>query len=842
MQCSPFASAPCAAFLTVSAFVSAAVHAEPAIRFNLPPQALSESLRAVGSRTGTNVIFEPGIVEGLKAPGLSAELTADEAIRMLLAGTRLGFQRTSPDTIVVTREGIAANGADAGAVRLAQSAQPAGSTGDPATDDGLQEVVVRGIEFRDKEPSTATKLVMDVKDIPQSLVTITSDVMDFASIRRFDDIYRVDASSGSTFRQDGFPTAYFRGFTNQGANAIRIDGFRFIGNIDLDLVGFDRFEVVKGPSSALFGQNTIGGTLNAVTKKPQGTAAGSLRVEGGSDDFRRGELDFTGPIDAEGRWKYRLVGAYEDSGSYLDYAGRKSTVIVPSLSFDPTDRTHLMLTAYYNKQDGVSDWGTGLQAVDPAAGEYRLLPLPRSHFFGEPWNHTDQKAAIITFQMQHEINDDWQVRFSAQHNESRKNRLNCSVQGNPDVDGRIYPGCFTYLSEEDSPLHSGEVDLIGNIHAFGRTHTLLLGVDYARQELDRLQAFDYVDDAGHGLAWGSSIGYDVLNPVGIPRVGREDFPGYRERHNPVRYSGITAQLLLHPLERLSVLLAGRYNKDKSSFDQRSADTLDGLADTPFQPTGFEFDLGRTVGQAGITYALTAATNVYVNWGQTYEPGFGRGFDPADPTGPGIPLPPEEGEQFEVGFKTSVLENRLSLTFAAFDMDRSGIIQSDREHPDYDVPLGTQRSRGLEFGAAGELAPGWQVYASASVMDAKFVEGEFVGEHAANAPKRALSVFTSYQVQGGPAQGLGVGLGYVHKDGLYTYGQVFGHDPIRFDFGDIDELDLRVFYNTPRWEAFVSARNLLADKYYAPSFFNEFRWGISVNPGRVVSAGVTYKLF
>jgi iron complex outermembrane receptor protein len=291
-----------------------------------------------------------------------------------------------------------------------------------------------------------------------------------------------------------------------------------------------------------------------------------------------------------------------------------------------------------------------------------------------------------------------------------------------------------------------------------------------------------------------------------------------------------------------VLLAGRYNTDRSSFDTRSAATLQELAALAFERSGYEFDISRTVGQAGVTYELSPATNVYVNWGQTYEPSFGRQYDAADPAGPGIPLAPEEGDQVEIGLKSSILGGRMSVTFAAFDMERGGISQGDRDHPGFDIPLGTQRSRGVELGASGELSPGWQLFASAAILDAEFVEGEFEGEHAANAPRRALSVFTSYQFRGGPAKGFGAGLGYVHKSGLENLGQVLGHAPIRFDFGDINELDLRLFYQAERWEASLTARNVLDDLYYAPTVFNELRFGISVNPGRTVVAGLTYRLY
>jgi hypothetical protein len=77
---------------------------QAAFKIDVPSLELADALRAVGRQTGTNIIFEPSIVKGIRAAGLRAELTADQAIGKLLEGTQLRAQRTSKDTIVVLRE------------------------------------------------------------------------------------------------------------------------------------------------------------------------------------------------------------------------------------------------------------------------------------------------------------------------------------------------------------------------------------------------------------------------------------------------------------------------------------------------------------------------------------------------------------------------------------------------------------------------------------------------------------------------------------------------------------------------------------------------------------------
>ena len=86
-----------------------------------------------------------------------------------------------------------------------------------AEDHDLEEIVVVGrLMLREKEVDSAMKMTMRGKDIAQSVSVITEDLIQLANISRFDDIYKVDASSGSSFRLDEYPSGFYRGFDTQG--------------------------------------------------------------------------------------------------------------------------------------------------------------------------------------------------------------------------------------------------------------------------------------------------------------------------------------------------------------------------------------------------------------------------------------------------------------------------------------------------------------------------------------------------------------------------------------------------------------------------------------------------
>jgi iron complex outermembrane receptor protein len=238
-------------------------------------------------------------------------------------------------------------------------------------------------------------------------------------------------------------------------------------------------------------------------------------------------------------------------------------------------------------------------------------------------------------------------------------------------------------------------------------------------------------------------------------------------------------------------------------------------------------------QAGVTYALTPNLNVYVSYGDTFEPQIAN-------LASGEPADPEEGRAYEVGLKGDFGGHRVSYSLALFNMERTNIVEVDRQNPGFDILAGTQRSRGIELDLEGEVLPGWDMYLSAASLDAEFTQGELAGARPANAPKFGLSLFTSYEVQNGSWQGLGIGGGVVHKAGremndLFSYG---GLTRVGF-LDDYTEVDLRVFYTRQRWQFELAASNVFDEDYYSNAFA-QLITGFQVNPPRQFLGSMRYK--
>src|SRR6201999_4346971 len=116
---------------------------------------------------------------------------------------------------------------------------------------------------------------MPLKSIenPQVYSTVSSDLLKQQAITNFDDALKnvpgVHKLWESTGRGYGDGTSYFslRGFE---AQATMVNGLPGLTSGSLDPANIERIEVIKGPSSTLFGSSIVsyGGLINTVTKRP----------------------------------------------------------------------------------------------------------------------------------------------------------------------------------------------------------------------------------------------------------------------------------------------------------------------------------------------------------------------------------------------------------------------------------------------------------------------------------------------------------------------------------------------------------------------------------------------
>lgn len=268
------------------------VHAQTLVHFDLPAQSLARSLTAIGIAANTDVGFRANQVAGLVAPSLHADLTVDEALVRVLAGTGLQSRHLDDHTIVIAAKQSAAPSAEINlsAAKVSAPVQgddPVSTQQSPGQSDAadpssssrqkndLEEIVVTGTHIRGIENKTNPVIVIDHVQIERSGYSSTQDL--FQSLPQN---YSSSATTQAGYLGTGTNNAEFASGVNLrglGASStlVLLNDHRLapaVTGTEVDvsaipLSAIDRIEILTDGSSAIYGSDAVGGVVNIVTKK-----------------------------------------------------------------------------------------------------------------------------------------------------------------------------------------------------------------------------------------------------------------------------------------------------------------------------------------------------------------------------------------------------------------------------------------------------------------------------------------------------------------------------------------------------------------------------------------------
>ncbi|MGI2903687.1 TonB-dependent siderophore receptor [Tolypothrix sp. VBCCA 56010] len=651
-----------------------------------------------------------------------------------------------------------------------------------AQDDEPIELVVTGEQdgYRVPDATTATRTDTPTRDIPQSIQVIPQQVIKDQQITRISDAARnvsgVTPQGGYAGATDNYN---IRGFTTY--DNLR-NGFAVQDNF-VNPTNIERIEVLKGPASVLYGQFEPGGVVNYITKQPLSEPYYSAEFTAGSFSTYRPSIDISGPLNSDKTLLYRLNAAYENFGSFIDFNHQETYAIAPALSYKIGDATTLTLEYEYLNVDRT--YYDGLPP-DPS-----VFKAPISRFLGEPGDRFSKETHSVFLNVNHRFSENIRLRsgFSVTLDDSEESEFR---PNSIDSDGRTVLRRFAagpgYLQN-----YSLQNDLIGNFSTGSIQHQVLLGLEWNKY----IYGYDYLRST---VSLTPSI--DLFNPV----YGASPPPEFDEAAQRDRYDRNTIALYLQDqvtlLPNLKLLVGGRYDfvhrKNRSQLlDSFGRDPIDDatnerLYDEAFSP------------RVGIVYQPLPPISIYASYSRSFNPSFSRTVD-------GNLLPPERGTQYEVGVKAELVKDRLSATFAAYDITKENVATTDPnpDNSDFSIAAGEVKSRGLEFDISGQILPGWNVIASYFVNDA-FVSKDNslpVGDSLVNAPSAGGSLWTTYEIQSGDLRGLGFG------GGVFYTGDREATLPNTFKIPSYVRADATIFYKRDNWRVGLNFKNLFSTQYY-----------------------------
>lgn len=672
------------------------------------------------------------------------------------------------------------------------------STNISATDfEGADGPVVGYKAIRSK---SATRTDTALHEIPQSVSVVTKDVLEDTGSTRLQDAldYAGGIGRANNFGGQGLTTFTVRGFTT---GEFYRNGFpinRGYPNAP-DANTIERLEVLRGPSTSLYGRGDPGGTFNVVSKQPLSERKITVGSQLDDQGMHRATLDASGPLDEEGKLAYRLNILGEGGDSFRDDVETERYDVAPVLSWQLSDTTKIVFEGDFMRNDHPLDRGlTRLpNQRGTASRDTNIWEKGSDNLL-----HNDNNMGQIRFE--HLLDDNWTLAGGMQV-------LDGSLKGNAveanglQADGQTLGRNFNYRKLEWTDKDY-QLNLTGHFDTGGFAHTLLTGVEY--------EDYDYKSIIRRSAAGTGAYPVNIFNPtLGQMRPALTRTTTHDKENLKTWAAFVQDQVTL--TDRLSALAGVRFERFEHKYDNYLPNTV-----------GWDAADNAVTPRFGLIYALTETLSVYATTARSFKPNTGASRD-------GAGFDPEKGKSYELGLKWESLDGQLSVDSAIYHIAKENVLTRDPIDPNYSVAAGQVRSRGLDINVAGNLTPEWRVIGGYAYVDAEVTKDNSLasGTRLANIPRNSFSLLSTYEFQDGLVKGLGLGIGvkYVDDRAGQTATQTYNMD-------QYSVVDLLSFYKVNEHVRLNLDLKNVFDKGYDEGAFNTY-----VYPGapRTLQAGIAY---
>jgi iron complex outermembrane receptor protein len=648
------------------------------------------------------------------------------------------------------------------------------------------------------ESESATRLNASLLEIPLSVKPLTRDLMNDRNVAS--NVNEVFKNEPAVTPEEGYlrPNYYLmRGFFGLNYR----DGVRepIDGTISINPFELDKIEVLKGPSSILYGKGDPGGVINFMSKRPASAFSGQGLINAGSFGMKRGDFDITGAFtpNIDGR----LIASYEDSDSYRDVVTSKRVYVTPSVTFAITPKTNLWLTGEWASNDSVPDQGVFLRpggVVPPLS--------TREFYYGGPDDRSKIKSQRMQGQLETSISDTWLFRAVIGTQRNKQNQLDrvySFIDSGPTgylgllPPNQLYQLRFTETADRDHV--TGRVESHFTFASGMTKHQLLVGADY-RDETETIPQnlvdyglFDYTTNTHafsiFGLPFGAGLFYD--QHTNVKATGTD--------------LGVAAQDLIEIGSNVSILAGIRFEHDTINSDRTGVQTISKVLGG--QPVSLdahpdEATSDNVAPRFGIVYRFSPETSVYGSYLTSFISPV-----PGLLTQAGNPLKPENAGQWEFGVKRAIVPQRLMATAAIYEITKHDAFVF---YPLYAENAGTERSRGAELDLTGAVTPELNLTAGYSYVDMKFVDGDpaLVGKTREGVPSNQYNLWATYNPIA--LHGLTFGAGLTHTS------SVWGNYPNTAKLPGYTLIDAMAGYQFGAWRAQLNLFNIGSSEGYWPT--------------------------
>lgn len=618
-----------------------------------------------------------------------------------------------------------------------------------------------------EQSGLGTKTDTSILENPQSVSVVTREQMETQQIKTTSQALRYTAGANSE-KYGAFGDQL--DFTKiRGVDAdYYLDGLRLVSNPgswapQVDPYTLERVEVLRGPSSYLYGQSTGGGIVNQVTRKPQDIESHEVTTQFGSFGRTFLGVDSTGPINADRTLLYRFTATGLKTNDQIEDVRHKRLYLAPSLTWQPTEQTSWTVQLVHSREPEIPNYNS-LPANLLGLNKSPYTSIKRDRNYRDmSFDDSSREQNYFSSNFTYSFDNDWKVTSNMRYMHISSDLQRSIVYGYSVVNGKPMLKNTYEISPSSSNTFSMDNYISGSAQLGPTQHDVIVGTDFA---------------SGDVTSALYSSGPYLVDPYG---------PDYRPSAKP----DLAASRAAPWSEKQEFDRLGVYVQDKISYDQWRL-TLGTRYDKSktddvthsYSPTAVTTRMNneKWSGRAGLSYQFDNGIAPYVSYATSFNPLIGSGYN-------GSAFVPTETTQSEIGIKFHPADSRTLLTAAVYNLEQTNVKTSDAAHLGFNTQAGKVRSRGVDLSATAELVENLNLIAGYSYLDNALVQDTtYQGKSLTQTPRHSAAVWLDYLIRRGALSGLKIG------GGSRYLGASYGDPANTFKVPAVTLFDLALDYN------------------------------------------------
>ncbi|MFD1216050.1 TonB-dependent receptor [Microbulbifer celer] len=613
-----------------------------------------------------------------------------------------------------------------GQTAVAQEADPEQATS--AGNLSLEEVTV-----------TAQRKSQNLQSVPIAVSAFGEEAMERGNMLDVEDVSAMTPGFSLSSYNPVTPQPYIRGVgTNSSSVGDDASVGVFIdevyagraGGYRADMFDVQRVEVLRGPQGSLYGRNVAGGAINVITNNPTDTFEAKAKVTGGNYNLKEFRGMLSGPIadSVNGRvavsrrtrdgWIENVNTGNDDLGNQDNLSVRGKLAVVLG------DRTDLMLSADYATDDLIGSGARSIVGYEDVFGTAHPTENDADKVDSFVDGYAERDMYGVSAKLTHSLDTVDLVSITAYRTQD--------YAFNDDMMGRYLAAAgaaMTNDAAEESSQFSQEL----RVQSTG-TEALewTAGLYLFQEDVDRVESFD------------SSRVYDL---AGFP--GLMSRPVWDASNETTSYA-VFGEATYHFSPAWSASFGGRYTYDQKDFTSVASGAPDefGFLAEDYSVTA-DKNWKKFTPKATLTYTTENADIVYATISEGYKAGGFNGIA-ATEQGATVAFDPENATNYEIGFKTSMLGQRVRLNGAVFYLDYTDLqsFTVDLETGQVETATGDAEIKGVELEASALVTDALMLAVNYGYTDSEYVSFEsdptIVGNNLARTPEHSASASINYE--------------------------------------------------------------------------------------------------